>query len=71
METDIDSGLSRVFGQMNEPANIEDGKEIIIYSSTFQKTNIALNAYDAKTLQEHKLLNEYPYVHLVKVVLTK
>ena len=68
----VDSGLGRAFGQMNEPVEIEDGKEIIIYSSTFQTPGVPHMAYDTQTLMERpELLTEYPYAHIVKVLFTK
>jgi len=68
----VSSGLGRAFGPMNYQASIEDGKEIIIYSSTFQATGIPHHAYDAQTLQERpELFLEYPYAHLIKVIFTK
>ena len=64
-------GLARAFGSINEAVEIEDGKEIILYSSVFSKNNF-LTFYDGTTLQERpELLNEYPYTHLVKVMFTK
>ena len=68
----VSSGLGRAFGQMNEPVEIEDGKEIIIYSSTFQTPGVPHMAYDTQTLMERpELLTEYTYAHLVKVMFTK
>jgi len=68
----VGPGLGRAFGPMNDPVDIEDGKEIIIYSSTFQTAGNPHNAYDAQTLQERpELLLEYPYAHLIKVIFTK
>jgi hypothetical protein len=67
-----DSGFGRVYGSLNEPASIEDGKEIIIYSSAFLDSNSPIHAaYDTQTLQEQpELLNHYNYVHLIKVKFT-
>ena len=60
------SALARAYGPMNDSANIEDGKEIIIYSSLFSGANI-LPAYDCQSLQERpELLKEFPYVYLIK-----
>jgi len=68
----IDSGFGRAFGPINDPVIIEDGKEIIIYSSTFQPSGVPHHAYDGQTLQERpELLLEYPYVHLIKAIFSK
>jgi len=68
----VDSGLGRAYGPMNDPASIEDGKEIIIYASTFQAANIPHHAYDAQTLQERpELLNEYIHAHIIKCRFSK
>ena len=59
--------LGRAYGPMDDPADIEQGKEIIIYTSTFQDAGVPHIAYDALTLQERpELLIEYPYAHLIK-----
>ena len=67
-----DSGFTRAFGAMNDSASIENEQEIIIYSSTFLETNVAVHpAYDTQTLQERpELLTEYAYAHLIKVKFT-
>lgn len=66
-QIDIGSGFGRAYGPMNGSVNIEDGKEIIIYSSTFQEANVPHAAYDEQTLMERpELLNDYPYAFLIK-----
>ena len=60
------SGLGRAFGPMDSPANIESGKEIIIYSSTFQTASTPHHAFDTQTLQDQpELLAEFPYAHII------
>ena len=72
METAVGSGLGRAFGPMIDPASIEDGKEIIIYSSIFHTFNTPQYVYGEQTLQERpELLLDYPYVHLIKAIFTK
>jgi hypothetical protein len=62
------SGLGRAFGPMDSPAKIEPGKEIIIYSSTFQTVSTPHHAFDTQTLQEQpELLAEFPYAHIIIV----
>ena len=67
----IEPALARFYGAMVEPANIENGKEIIIYSSLFSGESLIL-AFDCQTLEERpELLKDYPYAHLVKCKFTK
>jgi hypothetical protein len=71
-ELNLDSTNGNAFGPMNEPAIIEDGKEIIIYSSTFAEANTPHRAYDEQTLQERpELLEEYPAAFLIKCLLSQ
>jgi hypothetical protein len=66
-ELNLDSTNGNAYGPMNDPASIEAGKEIIIYSSTFAETNTPHRAYDEQTLQEQpELLKEYPAAFLIK-----
>ena len=68
----VSAELGRAFGAMNDPASIEDGKEIIIYSSTFQTANTPHHAFDTQTLQERpELLVDYSCAHLIKIIFTK
>lgn len=71
-EIAVDARSGHSFGPMNESASIEDGKEVIIYSSMFAEANTPLRAYDQQTLQEQpELLKEYPHVYLIKCKFTK
>ena len=70
-EAPADSGLARAFGPITEPVEIEDGKEIVLYSSVFSGNDF-LVFYDGVSLQERpELINEYPYVYLVKIMFDK
>ncbi len=70
LNTGVTAG--NAFGPMNEPANIEPGKEIIIYSSTFAKANTPHSAYTDQTLQERpELLKEYPAAFLIKCLFSQ
>jgi hypothetical protein len=69
-ETVVDSALSRSYGPIDEPVLIEDGKEIILYSSLF--TTGSMNVYNHMTLQEYKeLLSEFAHAHIVKCAFNK
>ena len=70
-QINIEPPLARFYGAMVEPVNIEDGKEIIIYSALFSGESIVL-AFDCETLEARpELLKEYPYAHLVKCKFTQ
>ena len=69
---EIEAGFGRAYGPMNGYVNIEDGKEIILYSSTFLQANIPHAAFDEQTLMERpELLNQYPYAFLIKCKFSK
>jgi len=71
-QIEIETGLGRAYGPMSGSVNIEDGNEIIIYSSTFQEANVPHAAYDEQTLMERpELLNDYPYAFIVKCKFSK
>ena len=70
-EAPAESGLARAYGPIGESVEIEDGKEMILYSSVFSGNDF-LAFYDGVTLQERpELLREYPYVYLVKAKFAK
>jgi hypothetical protein len=73
MPFNFDAGFGRAFGSMSGAESIEDGKEIIIYFSAFMDINVTYNtSFDTQTLQERpELLNEYPYVQLIKCKFSK
>ncbi len=60
-----DAGLGCASSQMQAPAVIEDGKEIVLYSAVF-----AGDSFRAVDEQEYvanpDILKDYPYVHLIK-----
>jgi hypothetical protein len=69
-EITVDPAIACAYGPINDPVKIEDGKEIIIYSSVFTMGNI--KTFDCQTLQEHpELLKEYLYAHIVKCKFSK
>jgi hypothetical protein len=71
-ELNMDSANGNAFGPMSNPASIETGKEIIIYSSTFAEANTPHRAYDEQTLQEQpELLKEYPAAFLIKCLFSQ
>jgi len=63
--------MGRAFGPILDPVAIEDGKEIILYTSVFTSDNV-LNAYDAQMLEEEpERLKEYDYAHIIKCKFSK
>ena len=67
---DPDPGWGRAFGPMNGAVAIEDGKEIVLYSSVYNEGGLA--AYDAQYYQEHpEVLGDYAFVHLIKARFSK
>ena len=66
----IDDTLVRGYGPINEPATIENGKEIVLYASIFSHGNIAL--HERQSYVEHpELVKGYPYVFLIKCKFSK
>jgi hypothetical protein len=66
----IDS-LGRMFGPILDPVTIEDGKEIILYTSVFSSDD-AMRTYDAQTLEEYpESLQDYDYAHIIKCKFSK
>lgn len=56
----------KVFGPITEPAAIEEGKEILLYSALFSMSD-GMSFYNGqKYLEQPELLKEYPYAHLIK-----
>jgi len=67
----IDAMGGRAYGPILEPVYIEDGREIILYTSLFSSDG-SLNAYDAQTLEEEPdLLKEYDYAQIIKCRFSK
>jgi hypothetical protein len=63
--------MARAFGPIPDPVVIEDGKEIILYTSVFSSDNV-LNSYDSHTLEEKpERLKEYDYAHIIKCRFSK
>jgi hypothetical protein len=62
--------LARFHGAISYPVIIEEGKEIVLYSSLFSDGNMYL--YDHQTLQERpELLNEFLYAQIIKCKFSK
>jgi hypothetical protein len=69
-EIDLDPGWGRASGPMSGSAAIEDGKEIVLYSSVYNEGGLA--AYDAQYYQEHpEVLGGYAFAHLIKARFSK
>ena len=67
----IDAMGGRAYGPILDPVAIEDGKEIILYTSVFSSDNV-LRTYDAQTLEEEpERLQQYDYAHIIKCRLSK
>jgi len=65
MPADFTGG--RAYGPMDDSAAIENGKEIIIYSSTFMEANVPHQVYDEQTLMEQpEILSQFAYAQLIK-----
>lgn len=63
--------MARAFGPILDPVAIEDGEEIILYTSVFSSDGI-LNAYAAQTLEEEPgRLQEYDYAQIIKCKFSK
>jgi hypothetical protein len=68
----LDSAVGRIHGPMSGSAEIEDGKEIILYSSISTASDGTVRTYSEEELANNsKLLIEYPLAILVKCVFSK
>ncbi len=61
----IDNALARGFGPVSGPVEIEDGKEIVLYSALYSYGSISTHDEQAYVSQP-ELLAEYPLAHLIK-----
>lgn len=57
---------AHVYGTINNPVEIEHGKEIILYSSVYSTRNFSFYDDQQIYLEQPELLKTYPYVQLVK-----
>ncbi len=58
--------MGRAYGPILDPVAIEDGKEIILYTSVFSSDG-SMQVFDAQILQEEpERLKEYDYAHIIK-----
>jgi hypothetical protein len=56
----------RAFGPVNAPSGIEEGREIVLYTSLFTDS-CSIASYDGQEyVNRPELLKEYTYVHLIK-----
>lgn len=63
--TNYDASFARGYGPMSGSATIEDGKEIILYTSIFSENSIRpIGGQDIA--EEPELLRDYPYAHIIK-----
>lgn len=61
---------SRAYGSISEPVAIEDGKEIVLYTSIFANDDIS--SYDEQMyIEQPELIKKYPYFHIIKCKFTK
>jgi hypothetical protein len=68
----LDSAVGRIHGPMSGSAEIEGGKEIILYSSISSASHGTVRTYSEKELANNsKLLIEYPLAILVKCTFSK
>ncbi len=57
---------AHVYGAINNPVEIEHGKEIILYSSVYSTGNFSFYDDPQIYIEQPELLKTYPYVQLVK-----
>jgi len=65
-----DDTLARAYGPINEPLAIQDGKEIVLYTSIFSYGNIAFLEHQSYT-EQPELINNYPFVQFIKCKFSK
>ena len=66
-EIPADFAGGRAYGPMDDSTAIENGKEIIIYSSSFMEANVPHQVYDEQTLMEQpEVLSQFAYAQLIK-----
>ncbi len=58
--------FGRAFGPIDEPAIIEDNKEIVLYTSIFSKGNVSIYGDKQIYAEQPELLEDYPYAHIIK-----
>jgi len=69
---DSDGAIGRAFGSIQEPIEIEDGREIILYSMIFDSGGGIGFFGDLQIyVDAPELLEQYPIVYLLKIRFTK
>ena len=59
-------GLANAFGPINTPVVIQDGVEIILHTSIFSRDGIMTFGDQQLLLEQPELIEQYPYVHMIK-----
>lgn len=58
--------IGRAYSPINKPITIESGKEIVLYTSIFSNGDIYSYGDQQIYIEQQELINEYPYVHIIK-----
>lgn len=61
-----DAGIAQAYGSMEAPAEIEGGKEILLYSRVFSSSPEFRFINKQTDLEEAEELADYTYAHLIK-----
>jgi hypothetical protein len=67
---DVEDTLARAYGPISDPVAIEDGKEIVLYTSIFSDDSITAYSDQQEYVTNPEQLKGYPYVHIVKCKFT-
>jgi len=70
INSDYDT-IGRAYGPIDEPVTIEDGKEIVLYTSIFSSGGISTYSDQQMYIEQPELIENYPYVHIIKCRFTK
>lgn len=70
INTDYET-IGRAYGPIDGPVAIEDGKEIVLYTSIFSNSDISTYGDQQIYSEQPELINEYPYVHIIKCKFSK
>ncbi|MDR0424463.1 MAG: hypothetical protein LBH39_03255 [Clostridiales Family XIII bacterium] len=60
------ASLARGYRPINNPVEIEAGKEIVLYTSIYSNDGISLFSDMQRYIEEPNLLSGYPYVQIIK-----
>ena len=67
----VDDILASGSTQTNDAVEIENGKEIVLYTSMFSDGEIRSYSEQQRYVEEPELLKEYPYTHIIKCKFNK